>query len=401
MSEAADASQYAELMTPRAVRERASALLSLAERGALAHFRLNLAALPAVARRVVEVTKAAYPDPTRIPYHARYRHFDAGDVPRLERFQRGLEALSEEEQLAVRTELVITSVLLDAGAGPTWRYREADGRSYGRSEGLAIASYHLFVSGALSSRGEPAADARGLMAMDAERLARAFQSSSDNQLTGVEGRARLLTALGRAVAARPSHFPTGRLGELGVYLKRQAGGGALPAREILAAVLETLGPIWPGRESLGGRPLGDVWRHTEHGLVPFHKLSQWLSYSLLEPLEQAGVPVRELDELTGLPEYRNGGLFLDGGVLTLAEEAARDVEHAVGSDLIIEWRALTVALLDALAVEVREQLGLTAEVLPLSRVLQGGSWSTGRALAAELRPGGPPPLRVSSDGTVF
>jgi hypothetical protein len=45
--------------------------------------------------------------------------------------------------------------------------------------------------------------------------------------------------------------------------------------------------------------------------MPFHKLSQWLTYSLLEPFEWAGVPVHGLDALTGLPEYRNGGLLLD------------------------------------------------------------------------------------------
>ncbi len=49
--------------------------------------------------------------------------------------------------------------------------------------------------------------------------------------------------------------------------------------------------------------------------MPFHKLSQWLAYSLLEPLEAAGLAVTDLDELTGLPEYRNGGLLLDLGVL--------------------------------------------------------------------------------------
>ena len=32
-------------------------------------------------------------------------------------------------------------------------------------------------------------------------------------------------------------------------------------------------------------------------IVPFHKLSQWLSYSLLEPFEWAGVKVVGLDVL--------------------------------------------------------------------------------------------------------
>ena len=65
-------------------------------------------------------------------------------------------------------------------------------------------------------------------------------------------------------------------------------------------------------------PLGDCGRHPAvpgDGLVPFHKLSQWLTYSLVEPLEAAGLPVAEIDGLTGLAEYRNGGLFIDCGVI--------------------------------------------------------------------------------------
>ena len=395
-----EAAEYDYLQTTTAIRERARRFFEAGERDGLAHFRLDLSRLPAVTDRVIAVSRAAYPDLRKIPYHGRYRHFDAGDVPRLARFQRSLAGLSEDDKLRARTELVITSVLLDAGAGPAWVYREADGKSYARSEGLAVASYHWFVSGGLSSQGTATADAAGLACVDAERLGQAFQVSDDNPLTGVDGRARLLAKLGEVVASTPLYF-AGRLGDLGLFLKRSAVKKRLPASAVLEAVLGAFGQIWPGREILAGKPLGDVWRHSQFGLVPFHKLSQWLSYSLLEPLEAAGITVTELGALTGLPEYRNGGLFMDGGVLSLKDESAKDREHPVASDLIIEWRALTVALLDLLASDVRTEVGLSAEELPLARVLQGGSWSAGRAIAQELRPGGGPPLRVQSDGTVF
>jgi hypothetical protein len=400
MADTDEAAEYEYLQTTTAIRERARRFFEIAERDGLANFRLDLSRLPAVTDRVIAVTKAAYPDLRAIPYHGRYRHFDAGEVPRLERFQRSLDGLSEDDKLRARTELVITSVLLDAGAGPTWTYREADGKSYARSEGLAVASYHWFMSGGFSSQGVPAADAIGLARVDEQRLAQAFQVSRDNPLDGVEGRARLLAKLGSVVATTPSYF-CDRLGDLGLFLKRSAVKNRLPAARILSAVLSALGPIWPGRERLAGKPLGDVWRHTQFGLVPFHKLSQWLSYSLLEPLEAAGITVTELGSLTGLPEYRNGGLFLDGGVLALRDDGEREREQQVSSDLVIEWRALTVALLDLLASDVRTELGLSAEELPLARVLQGGSWSAGRAIARELRPDGAPPLRIQSDGTVF
>jgi hypothetical protein len=43
-------------------------------------------------------------------------------------------------------------VLLDAGAGPVWKYKEKEtGLVYGRSEGLAIASLDMFKAGMFSS----------------------------------------------------------------------------------------------------------------------------------------------------------------------------------------------------------------------------------------------------------
>jgi hypothetical protein len=391
------------LQTTVAVRARARELHEAARRGELAHFRVHDAKLPEVAERVVEVTRAAYPDVRKIPYHGRYRHFDVGGVDRLASFLRGLSDSSEESRLRASTELVITSVLLDAGAGPTWRYTEPDGRHYSRSEGLAVASYHLFLSGALSGEGQAVADAEGLSRIDSARLASAFQVTDENALTGVDGRAHLLRELGRVVGNTPRYFDSTkpRLGDLGVWLLRQARDGELPASAVLAAVLDALGPIWPGRERAEGRPLGDVWRHTRFGLVPFHKLSQWLTYSLLEPLEAAGVRVVGVDELTGLPEYRNGGLFLDAGALQLVDPQQAAVAHEVSSDLVIEWRALTVALLDDVADLVRQELGSSREELPLARVLEGGTWRAGRVIAGELRAGGGPPLRIVSDGTVF
>jgi hypothetical protein len=134
--------------------------------------------------------------------------------------------------------------------------------------------------------------------------------------------------------------------------------------------------------------------------MPLHKLSQWLTYSLLEPLEWAGVTVTGLDTLTGLPEYRNGGLLLDAGALRLKDAALAARTWHAGDEFIVEWRALTVALLDELAPLVRERLGLDASQMPLACVLEGGTWAAGRVLAQRLRAGAPP-LAIASDGTVF
>jgi hypothetical protein len=182
----------------------------------------------------------------------------------------------------------------------------------------------------------------------------------------------------------------------------------LPAPVILSELLQQLGPIWPSRLSLGGIALGDCWNHpalttndATSGLMPLHKLSQWLAYSLIEPLQTAGIRVTDIDGLTGLAEYRNGGLFVDAGVLAFrhAEDASR--EHEVASPLVVEWRALTVALLDRIADGMRQRLGLDAASMPLAKILEGGTWAAGRRLARERRTDASPPVKIISDGTVF
>jgi hypothetical protein len=111
--------------------------------------------------------------------------------------------------------------------------------------------------------------------------------------------------------------------------------------------------------------------------------------------------VTDIDGLTGLAEYRNGGLFIDTEVLILRDPSDAEREHEVGSTLVVEWRALTVALLDRVAGIVRKRLGGDAASFPLARILQGGTWAAGRAIARERRADGSPPIRVASDGTVF
>jgi hypothetical protein len=396
------ARELAYLRTPRAVRERCEAIYERALRGALRSWSVDEGRLDEVARRVVATTLATYPDPRAVPGHSRWRHFAAGGVDRARHLDERLRTCGEEERLAARFDLVIVSVLLDAGAGDRWRYRDPGGQVYARSEGIAVASYELFLAGAFSdgAADDPLrADAAALERTSVDSLARGFQVSADNPMVGLKGRAALLSRLG--AVARDAPGWGGRLGGFGVELRRRAEGGDLAAGDLLCAVLDAFGAIWPGRESCAGQNLGDVWTHPAVGRVPFHKLSQWLTYSLLEPLEQAGVVIRAPGDLTGLAEYRNGGLFVDGGVLVPRHPDVLADEHDVSSEVVVEWRALTVALLDRTAERVRTLLGLSAAELPLAKVLEGGTWRAGRELAIERRPGGGPPLRVRSDGTVF
>jgi hypothetical protein len=220
-------------------------------------------------------------------------------------------------------------------------------------------------------------------------------------LLGLTGRVQLLQRLGDALAGL--FGPHGRPGGLFDVLT----GPTIAAHDILTRLLDTLSGVWLADNDIGGIPLGDCWHHPavpgpglSSGWMPFHKLSQWLTYSLLEPFGWAGVTVTGLDALTGLPEYRNGGLLLDTGVLRLRDQETAARTWSVADELVVEWRALTVALLDELAPLVRTRLGVDSQTMPLACVLEGGTWAAGRTLAQQLRAGSPP-LSISSDGTVF
>jgi hypothetical protein len=402
------------LRTPQAVRSRCHALLALAEQDCLAHFTLQPQLLDAAADYVAGVIRANYPS-LDIPYHARWRHFSAGGIDRWGALAGAVRDRAERARVAF--ELCVVSVLLDAGAGPGWHFSEPGGGVLTRSEGLAVASLHAFRAGLFS--GEPdrplRADAPGLWLADADALSIAFQVSPANPLAGLEGRAALMRNLGEVLCNRPDLFGAAepRLGHLFDALAGRAEDGALPAATLLTTLLDAFAPIWPPRPAPGGARmngtnLGDVWHHPAaagpgltDGLVPFHKLSQWLTYSLVEVFEQAGIHITGLDALTGLPEYRNGGLLLDLGVIALRDPALAAGPLPVDHPAVVEWRALTVALLDRLAPPVRARLGLDEAALPLARMLEGGTWAAGRQIARARRADGAPPLRVISDGTVF
>ena len=392
----------AALRGTHAIRERAATLTQRARAGGSQWFTVHDDALESAAALIADVTRDNYPD-LQIPFHSRWRHFEAGGVDRRAELLRGADARA-------LVDLTVVSVLLDAGAGPAWSYHEpGTGLRLSRSEGLGVASFHAFTAGLFSSDpGDPLrADAAGLAGLTAERLGAAFQADDANPLIGLDGRMTILRRLGGALSAAPEVFgPDGRPGGL-LDAVRAAGRESVRAHDILSTILTRLAPIWPGGNMIGDHPVGDCWRHPAlggpgltAGWMPFHKLSQWLTYSLLEPFGWAGVAVTDLDELTGLPEYRNGGLLLDTGMLRLRDAELASQNWTAADELVVEWRALTVSLLDELAPLVRKRLGVDATQMPLARVLEGGTWAAGRLLAQQRR-GGLPPLSIVSDGTVF
>lgn len=392
------------------MRERGHEMLQLALEGAIPGWRVDLGQLAPAADLVAQVTRERYPD-LQVPFHARWRHFVLQDRDLWAELLARADWPDPQEPARAAFDLAIVSVLLDAGAGMAWRYRDPEtGAICARSEGLAVASLRMFEAGAFS-QAPYALRADALWDVTPQTLASGFQLSAENPLVGVEGRAALLRRLGEQTRLRPDLFALRgdpRPGGLYDLLAARAVDGRLPATAILEALLEGLGPIWPNRLTVRGLPLGDTWRHPAirrgddtDGLAPLHKLSQWLAYSLVEPLQAAGLEVTDIDGLTGLAEYRNGGLFLDIGVLAPTDPAELARRHEVGDPFVVAWRAMTVALLDRLAPMVRERLGVSAEDFPLARVLEGGAWAAGRRLAAQARADGGPPFAIASDGAVF
>jgi len=326
-------------------------------------------------------------------------------------------------------DLFLVSVLLDAGAGSQWVFTEKGyDQQYNRSEGLGVASVHMFVEGFFSAdKAQPfRVDSQGLSNITVEQSARAMQVSDTNPMVGLEGRTSLLQNLSNALKSKPKFFgEDARPGNLIDFLEGHSiledSTRRVDISFLWGVLIEGLTPIWPARTSLGGIPLGDVWPCTAlkrdgetegNCLVPFHKLTGWITYSLIEPMEKIlKWKFEGVETMTGLPEYRNGGLLIDLGVLTLRREAFSPAVFSQSTEIprippshpaVVEWRAMTVIGLDRIATALRLKHNLRADQLTLAQVLESATWKGGREIAKQKRPEtGGPPIDIESDGTVF
>eukprot|EP01100_Stratorugosa_tubuloviscum_P002548 TRINITY_DN15_c0_g2_i1.p1 TRINITY_DN15_c0_g2~~TRINITY_DN15_c0_g2_i1.p1 ORF type:complete len:422 (-),score=235.22 TRINITY_DN15_c0_g2_i1:1028-2293(-) len=415
--------QIRYLRTLNAVRNSCTTVLQVAKENKLKHLTINLDKIDSVVDLIVEETKENYPN-LQVPFHSRWRHIDAGNIPRKAQLENEWNQFGKVEITRRLLDLAVVSVLLDAGAGPTWRYIDPfDNKSYNRSEGLAVASVALLRDGIFANDAKSArVDAQALLQLDINRLAKGLQADDPqrNFLVGLEGRANLLRRLGESMLRRPQFFGSDsncRPGNVYDYLLTIAQSSenqqkSISIHQLWETIIEGFQDAWPAtRTQIDGVNMGDIWpcEALNNQYVVFHKLSQWLVYSLIEPLEEAQLQVQNISDMTGLAEYRNGGLLYDLGVIQIKSQSQSQTDQQIGqqiytvdSQLIVEWRALTVALLDEIAILVRKKLGFESAIqYPLARVLQGGSWSAGRRIAYQLRPDGSPPIVIQSDGTVF
>ncbi|KAF8352139.1 hypothetical protein F5887DRAFT_15054 [Amanita rubescens] len=419
------------LTSLKAVRERCNKVFELAKENKLQYFVYNEDKEVSVAGFCIVLLKRDYgTDLTKIQPHSRWRHLDAG-TPRVEPLLQGWVDVDPKEKARRLLDLTLISVILDAGAGNVWKYTEASsGKVFSRSEGLAVASVHLFKDGFFSSNSDNPhqVDAKGLSQLSVSKLEQGMQvDENTNPIVGIEGRAGLLYNLS-ACLDNSQYFgeAPGRPGNMIDFLESKSsvsddGTTILPFTALWNVLISGLGNMWPSHTKIGETSLGDVWpcpalkeaagnqKGEGDDFVPFHKLSQWLAYSLIEVLERTlNWRIVGKEDLTGLPEYRNGGLLIDFGVLELKPDSL-PIDGKTGlpraspsHPAVVEWRALTVVGLDRIAATIRQSLNLTEPQLTLAQLLEGATWKGGREIAKFRRPAtGGPPIEIESDATVF
>ncbi|KAJ5550016.1 hypothetical protein N7535_002042 [Penicillium sp. DV-2018c] len=424
--------QIEELLGLEAVRTRAHVVLKLAEQGRLNHFNYHPERMEEAADYVTKLIQRDFgPDKYHtIPPHGRWQHFEVGGVPRIATVlaQWDQEKCDTTEKTRRLIDLFFVSVLLDAGAGDFWKFKEPEtGKILNRSEGIAVAALHMFLNGDFAGHDSPVkhtANGDALRNISVEVLSRGLQVDEANPMIGVPARADILRKLGESLVNLKEIFgPSGRPGNLVDYLSSKTQDGKLDYKVLWNVLQRLLIPIWPSdRTHLNGQPIGDAWplrvlaeqddakSKPYSNIQPFHKLTQWLAYSLMVPFTRLlSVSWSNTHLGTGLPEYRNGGMLVDMGVLELKPEALKRglslsggslPSFGAGDDEIVEWRAMTVALLDELHKKILVRL--PGVELSLPQVLEAGSWKAGRELAAAKRPETKcSPILNFGDGTLF
>lgn len=272
-----------------------------------------------------------------------------------------------------------------------------------------MASLEMFKTGMFSSdvSNPHQCDAWALEKLTADQLGKGLQVSDSNPMSGLEGRAALLTRLGGALRSRPDMFGKNtRPGNMIDYLISHpdtvaAAVPVVPLPVLWEVLMDGLSSIWPAtRTNVNGVSLGDAWPCSTipstgslKNIVPFHKLTQWLCYSIMVPMTKLmNMQFAGAELMTGLPEYRNGGLLVDTGLLTLKKadtERGLKIYHGTmpnasvevvpmfepSDDVVVEWRAVTVGFLDELLAAVNQGLGLTcSDKLSLAQMLEAGTW---------------------------
>ncbi|KAI8647567.1 hypothetical protein BD408DRAFT_408152 [Parasitella parasitica] len=434
------------LLSLRAVRERCFKVQEAAVKNKLQHFDIDTSKLQDMVQFVVSLIKRDFDDPSKIPVHGRWRHFDVGDNPRIQTLINSWASLGIDrtEQTRRVLDLFVVAVLLDIDSSQGYSFRETStNKLFKKRQRMAVAILEMFMAGTFSANPDQPhqVDLEGLERLSIDDLVKGFEIDTASSLIGLQDRYALLKHLARALERCPEYFAgengqIPRPGNMMDYLlchptTIKTKKGPLILVETLWPVVLEIGEIWTVEDTdscKGGTfELGDVWPCAALGnegqLVPFHKLSQWMVYSLIEPMEKLlGAVIEGTDQLTPLPDFANGGLLIDTGFITLKkQDYERGIENyrknsllpgqpkvevapmfEMSDPVVVEWRALTTAYLDLVADRVRAKLKLDKKALSLSQLIEGGTTSAGRELAEISRPNTQePPIVIKYDKKVI
>lgn len=142
------------LLSLHAVRESCFKVQEAAVKNKLQHFDIDTSKLQDMVQFVVSLIKRDYDDPSQIPAHGRWRHFDAGGRPRIQTLINSWASLGIDatEQTRRTLDLFVVAVLLDIDPNQCYSFRESStNRLYKRREGVAIAILEMFMAGTFSA----------------------------------------------------------------------------------------------------------------------------------------------------------------------------------------------------------------------------------------------------------
>lgn len=92
------------------------------------------------------------------------------------------DSIDSTERCRRLIDLFLVSVLLDAGAGTQWSYKSVEnGRTYRRSEGLAVASLEMFKEVLIPGQSQSLADVKALIILQGPLLRQSAKQISGRQ----------------------------------------------------------------------------------------------------------------------------------------------------------------------------------------------------------------------------
>ncbi|TYC49198.1 DUF1688 family protein [Rhodobacterales bacterium] len=381
------------LFKPQELRRKAHDILQRLSGGELPSIRVVPEKMDGALLSVLETTRETYPD-FQIPPYGVWRDFEFGGLDRWAALATARDFETAEEMLASAADLAVVTAFMKTRHPSDWVFEESmSGVSATGSRASALAAFQMFAAGSFSSdMSDPyRVDAATLIRFDLEELASALQWDIVRDKALLVEMQRYLKRLGEALSLRPDLFCEGDATRPGLLAVKRAGDseGVVDAERLLDNLLETLAPVWDGGAVSGDVSLGDSFallrpeKAAETGgsddIVPFHTAAQEMVYSMVEPFAWAGFEVAGLDLLTAPADAAHVALFVETGVLEiLPAEAVEDGETSI--DRTVALRAAAIALSDRLADRLREELEASAEQLPLTCILEGGTARAGARL---------------------